>query len=79
MTLIDFGFVDAYKSKNGEHIALDEQVDTFQGNLLFASVNQMNFKRTSRSDDLISLSYIIMFLLNQFELPGFPEEFYEYD
>jgi len=39
----------------------------------------MQFKKTSRKDDLISLSYLIMFLLNSFELPGFPEEFYEYD
>jgi hypothetical protein len=39
----------------------------------------MNFFRTSRRDDLISMCYIILFLLNKFEIPGFPQEFYEYE
>ena len=31
---------------------------------MFASVNQMMFSKTSRRDDLISLSYLLVYLLN---------------
>ena len=72
MTLIDYGFAESYRNKAGEHVAPETSVETFQGNLLFASGNQMDFFKTSRRDDLISLSYIMLFLLNQFEIPGFP-------
>ena len=36
----------------------------FQGNLLFSSVSQMKFLKTSRRDDFISLFYMIVYLLN---------------
>ena len=39
----------------------------------------MNFHRTSRRDDMISLTYLLIFLLNSFEFPLFPEEFYTYN
>ena len=34
------------------------------GNIQFASLNQSNFMRTSRRDDLISLLYLMVFMLN---------------
>ena len=37
---------------------------------MFASLNQLRFLGTSRRDDLISLCYLLVFLLNGGELPG---------
>ena len=45
--------------------------------MLFASVDQLDFKRTTRRDDLISLSYLLLFLLNNCEFPCLPSEFYK--
>jgi hypothetical protein len=75
--LIDYGFADKFKEDDGTHIASTETVDTFQGNMLFASVDQLEFKRTTRRDDLISLSYLMLFLLNNCEFPCLPNEFYK--
>jgi hypothetical protein len=38
--------------------------------MLFASKYQMEFKRTSRRDDLIALFYLLIYLLNEADLPG---------
>lgn len=50
--------------ETGEHF---EQVDTelFQGNLIFSSLNQLNFKSTSRRDDLISLAYMMSLMIQK--------------
>ena len=69
--LIDFGFVDKfYKNSQLEHFDEGEQVDTFQGNLLFSSFDQMNFKKTTRKDDLIQLFYLMTYLINENSLVG---------
>lgn len=39
-------------------------VDKFEGNMLFSSLNQMEFKSTSQRDDLVSLFYMMVFLMN---------------
>lgn len=50
---MDFGFSDKFiQDSNGKHIEENETTDMFQGNLLFASVDQMNFRKTSRRDDI---------------------------
>ena len=36
--LIDYGYVSMYLDSEGKHIK-NEQVDTFRGNLMFASLN----------------------------------------
>ena len=77
LTLIDFGFatkyveheIDAEGNKKLAHKPKDV-VAVFRGNMLFSSVNQLKFKTTSRRDDLISLCYMLIFLLNGGELPG---------
>ena len=38
---------------------------------MFASINQMDYKFTNRQDDVISLCYMIFYMLNNSELPGF--------
>ena len=45
--------------------------------MLFASTDQLEFKRTTRRDDLISLTYLMLFLLNNCEFPCLPPEFYK--
>ena len=40
----------------------------FQGNMLFASVRQMEFRKTSRRDDLVALFYLMIYSLNDEKL-----------
>ena len=62
--IIDFGFCTRYTDEvTGEHIKL-KKVESFRGNLKFASLNQLGFFCTSRRDDLISLCYLLVYLLN---------------
>jgi hypothetical protein len=69
--LIDFGFASKYVDREGIHLDKSE-IQTFQGNILFASKHQMDFSLTSRRDDLISLAYILMFLINNLQMPLMP-------
>lgn len=72
-TLIDFGFSHKFVDQNGNHVSNNATVEKFQGNLLFSSLDQLNFKVTSRKDDMISLTYLLMFLLNDNEMPLQPD------
>ena len=68
--IVDYGFASRYLQKeSGNHIKLKER-SFFQGNLIFASYNQLCFNKTSRKDDLISLVYLITYLVNHASLPG---------
>jgi serine/threonine protein kinase len=49
--LIDFGFATKFQDSNGNHYDQRSQ-DMFRGNMIFATVNQFDFKTTSRKDDL---------------------------
>ena len=62
--LIDFGFATKYVTSDKDHIPESSKVEVFTGNLIFASVRQMSFGATSRCDDLISLFYMLIYLLN---------------
>ena len=42
---------------------------------MFASLSAINFNRPSRKDDLLSLVYILIYLLNNFQLPLFNGEY----
>ena len=48
----------------------DELQDKFEGNLLFSSLNQMEFRKTSKRDDLTQLFYMMTYLLNDNVLVG---------
>ena len=76
--LVDFGFTTKFVHhtvdesdgvKRTVHKGKELQ-DVFRGNMVFSSLNQLQFMTTSRRDDLISLCYLLVFLLNGGELPG---------
>jgi serine/threonine protein kinase len=64
VVLIDFGFADKFVNQDGTHVAEDTTVCSFKGNLAFASLRALNFKTTTRKDDLCSLAYMIMYFFN---------------
>jgi serine/threonine protein kinase len=73
LNLIDFGFATKYLDSKGSHLP-DKHIELFQGNLIFSSVSQLKFRSTSRRDDLISLAYMISYLLHEGHLLGFDPE-----
>ena len=46
------------------------RVANFKSNYLFASINAMTFTTTSRKDDLVSLCFLMVYLLNKGKLFG---------
>lgn len=60
--LIDFGLCTNYLDSDGEHIPKSKE-KVFFGNIAFGSVNAMNFKSVSRRDDLISLTYLLVYMV----------------
>lgn len=70
LSLIDFGFATRHTDRRtGRHIKKG-LVDYFRGNLLFSSKHQLQFFDTSRRDDIISVFYILVYLINQGDMPG---------
>ena len=66
--IIDFGLCKKYRSsKTGKHI-LPKCTRRFNGNIKFCSPYAIKGKESSRRDDLISLGYMLIFLLKK-ELP----------
>ena len=59
--LIDLGFNTRYVTRQGEHIM--EELKYSKGNIAFASNNAMNGIVPSRRDDLISLTYMLLYML----------------
>ena len=64
VTMIDFGFAKKFIDIDNKHISKG-YVENFQGNILFASADQMRFHSTSRKDDLLSTAYLLLTLLNK--------------
>ena len=60
LKLIDFGVSRPYLNENGEHI--DFGPCSFSGNVIFSSPNSMQEVTLSRRDDLISLTYLMLYL-----------------
>ena len=60
--LIDFGLCTGYLNSKGQHIK-EVNKTPFSGNMILGSVNGMNFKSVSRRDDLISLTYLMVYML----------------
>lgn len=68
VVLIDYGYAARFADKQGNHIKKHD-VDSFRGNLLFASVDQLSFHSCSRKSDLISIVYFILYMLNDLSMP----------
>ena len=67
MRLVDFGIVEKYLDKDGKHIEEGER-DYFRGSFNFCSKYAFNFTKNSRRDDLISLVYNLIFMLDKSRL-----------
>jgi serine/threonine protein kinase len=66
--IIDFGLCKRYRSsKTGKHI-LPKNIGTITGALKYISTNVLKGNQSSRRDDLISLGYMLIYLLKK-ELP----------
>lgn len=61
--IIDFGLCRKYIDNNNEHIEMNKR-NTIIGTPNFVSVNVHNGIEPSRRDDLISVAYIILYLIN---------------
>ena len=65
--LVDFGVSRPFNQEDGSHIKLEKQ-DQFIGSMTFSSVNGMSYLTQSRRDDLISLCYVLVYMMNR-DLP----------
>lgn len=70
VNIIDFGFATRYLEEDNESHVKKTTLDSFRGNLVFSSMNQLKFHTTSRRDDLISLFYLMVYMFKQGQLPG---------
>lgn len=60
----------SYLKADGSHIAKEaEQKQQFNGNFLFASLNACRGNIQSRRDDIESVFYLLVYLLNNQKLP----------
>jgi len=63
--IIDFGLCKKYRSsKTGKHI-LPKMNKNFHGNFKFSSSNALKGKESSRRDDIISLGYMLIYLIKK--------------
>ncbi len=68
VTLIDLSYTKKFMTSNGAHTKY-QAVDIFEGNIMYSSIFAMNYRNTSRRDDLISVAYILYILLNKNMFP----------
>lgn len=66
--LIDFGLTQTFVDENGEHIKKC-YMKNFSGNFIFSSLNSCRGFNKSRRDDIESIFYILIFMLNNQYLP----------
>mmetsp|Transcript_23477 Transcript_23477/g.23140 ORF Transcript_23477/g.23140 Transcript_23477/m.23140 type:complete len:82 (+) Transcript_23477:432-677(+) len=65
LALIDFGFSKVLSSDYQQK----KQAERFQGNFLFSSPSMFNLIPPSQRDDLISLVYLMIYLISPQSLP----------
>ena len=63
VTLINYSSAKKISEKPESYVA------NFEGNILFASADHLNYKATTPKDDLISLMYLMIYILNDKNLP----------
>jgi hypothetical protein len=64
MHLIDFGFSQSFLDEQGVHIAKSNIDCKIDRNIVFASKNYFNGTTLSRRDDIISIVYNLLYLMN---------------
>ena len=70
VNLVDFGLASKWlDNKTGKHCKRKD-LEYFQGNMFFSSVNQLAPKTASRRDDLHSLLYLMIYLINRCSIPA---------
>lgn len=64
LLIIDYGFATSYVDRmTGQHVEQREEL-TFSGNIMLASANKLKMMTSSRRDDLISLCYMLVYLMD---------------
>ena len=66
--LIDFGLATPYLKADGSHIK-QKSLNKFSGNFMFASINSIRGYNKSRRDDIQSVFFVLIYLINGSELP----------
>lgn len=61
--MIDFGLVNKFCDEDGKHIK-EGTTDKFRGSFMFAGLSAFKFYASSRKDDLVSLVYVLIFMLD---------------
>lgn len=67
--LIDFGLTQSYMDDKTNKHTVKTYTKKFTGNYLFASLNSCRGYNKSRRDDIESLFYLLIFMLNREKLP----------
>ena len=62
--LVDFGLAQKWRDSRAAHVKYDQRPDDFRGTIRYASVHAHLGRTPSRRDDLESLAYTLLFLLN---------------
>jgi serine/threonine protein kinase len=62
--LVDFGLAQKWRDTRASHVKYDQRPDDFRGTIRYASVHAHLGRTPSRRDDLESLAYTLLFLLN---------------
>jgi serine/threonine protein kinase len=62
--LVDFGLAQKWRDSRAAHAKYDQRPDDFRGTIRYASVHAHLGRTPSRRDDLESLAYTLLFLLN---------------
>lgn len=68
IVVIDYGYSTTFLDDNKNHLPQTE-VMSFKGNVMFASREQLEFQSMSRKNDMISVCYILIYILHQLKLP----------
>ena len=72
LNLIDFTFATPYIDfKTRKHLpGCIVRPERFPTDIKFSAFNQLHKARTSRKDDMMSLCYMLIYLMNQCRMPG---------
>lgn len=66
--IVDFGIAKSYKKEDGTHVSEGEKKG-IKGTPVFTSINSHQGNALSRRDDLESLAYTLMYILQKGALP----------